>query len=293
MLDEKLPPGLDFEYEASIASHDLDDDEIPECPSPSDHDELYAAESQTNTSPDQALHEFDTDDEADDKSPVTRLSAVAGSACDSAAIMPQEHVQEIFQDVFNQGGQTGCLGAAANPEKRPPKHGKGKHSCPGKDVLFEFACAKDSNLGKVGHENGLGVIRLCKEDINFEDPHSIEQLIAQVDALKGCSIHGSIECKPWSQWQHFNRAKYPRLATRINQEQVESAALVEQFIRVATFALTMEGIAASNGHATAQAGHYHQFNHGFWTGTCILPRSMDARLEFKPMVSLQRSHGDF
>ena len=103
MLDEKLPPGLDFEYEASIASHDLDDDEIPECPSPSDHDELYAAESQTNTSPHQALHEFDTDDEADDKSPVTRLSAVAGSACDSATIMPQEHVQEIFQDVFNQG----------------------------------------------------------------------------------------------------------------------------------------------------------------------------------------------
>ena len=106
MLDEKLsPPGLDFEYESSIASHDpLDDDEIPECPSPSDHDELYAAESQTNTSPHQALHEFDTDDEADDKSPVTGLSAVAGIACDAATIMPQEHVQEIFQDVFQSGG---------------------------------------------------------------------------------------------------------------------------------------------------------------------------------------------
>jgi hypothetical protein len=56
--------------------------------------------------------------------------------------------------------------------------------------LFEFACAKDSNLGKVGHEHGLRVIRPCKEDINLEDPHSIEQLIAQVGALEGCSIHG-------------------------------------------------------------------------------------------------------
>ena len=155
--------------------------------------------------------------------------------------MPQEHVQEIFQDVFNQGGQTGCLGATANPEKKPPKHGKGKHSCPGKDVLFEFACAKDSNLGKVGHENGLRVIRLCKEDINLEDPNSIEQLIAQVDVLKGCSIHGSIECKPWSQWQHFSRAKYPRLSKRMDQEQVESAALVEQFIRVANVCLDNGG----------------------------------------------------
>ena len=242
LLDEKLPPGLDFEYEASIASHDpLDDDEVPECPPPSDHNDLYEAESQINTSPHQALHEFDTDDEANDKSPVSGLSAVAGIACDAATIMPQEHVQEIFQDVVNQGGQTGCLGATANPEKRPPKHGKGKHSCPGKDVLFEFACAKDSNLGKVGHENGLRVIRLCKEDINLEDPNSIEQLIAQVDALKGCSIHGSIECKPWSQWQHFNRAKYLRLSKRIDQEQVESAALVEQFIRVANVCLDNGG----------------------------------------------------
>ena len=31
------------------------------------------------------------------------MSAVAGIACDAATIMPQEHVQEIFQDVFNQG----------------------------------------------------------------------------------------------------------------------------------------------------------------------------------------------
>ena len=87
----------------------------------------------------------------------------------------------------------------------------------------------------------MRVIRLCKEDINLEDPHSIEQLIAQVGALKGCSIHGSIECKPRSQWQHLNRAKYPRLAAKMSQEQVESAALVEQFIRVANVCLDNRG----------------------------------------------------
>ena len=88
----------------------------------------------------------------------------------------------MFQGSFHQGGKIGCLGGTAAPEKKAPKHGRGKHSRTGKDVLFEFACAKDSNLGKVGHEHGLRVIRPCKEDINLEDPHSIEQLIAQVDA---------------------------------------------------------------------------------------------------------------
>ena len=147
----------------------------------------------------------------------------------------------MFQGSFDQGGQVGCHGAAATPETRTPKHGRGKHSHIGKDVLFEFACAEDSNLGKVRHDNGLRVIRLCKEDINLEDPHSIEQLIAQVTALKGCSIHGSIECRPWSQWQHLNRTKYPRLAARISKEQTESAALVEQLIRVANICLDNGG----------------------------------------------------
>jgi len=160
-------------------------------------DEPYEAESPVKTPPDVSFHDSDADYEAD-KPPAAGLGAVASIACDAAASLPQEEAQSMFQGSFDQGGQVGCLGAAAAPEKKAPKRGRGKHSRIGKDVLFEFACAKDSNPGKVGHENGLRVIRLCKEDINLEDPHSIEQLIAQVSALEGCSIHGSIECRPWS-----------------------------------------------------------------------------------------------
>ena len=107
--------------------------------------------------------------------------------------------------------------------------------------MFEFACAKDSNLGKVGPEHGVKVVRLCKEDIDLENPHSIEQLISQVGALPGCSIHCSVECKPWSQWQHLNQAKYPKLTARIRQERAESDALVAQFIRVADVCLDNGG----------------------------------------------------
>ena len=222
------------------------------------------------------------------------VAVTARIACDAATVLPQDRVQELFHDSCDRGGRIGCLGATLTPEKKMPKHGKGTRNHVGKDVLFEFACAKGSSLGEVGHTSGVRVIRLCKEDINLEDPHSIEQLIAQVGALKGCSIHGCIECRPWIQWQHLSRTKYPKLAARINQEQAESAALVKQFIRVyctMTFALTMVEIAVSNGRVIALVGHYHRFNRGFLNGTCVPRLSMDVPSELKPTASQQRNVG--
>ena len=147
----------------------------------------------------------------------------------------------IFAESSIQGGGICCLGATVSPEKKLHKHGKGKHKLIGKDVLFEFACAKDSNLGKVGQEYGIKVIRLCKESIDLEDPQSIDQLAAQVDALPGCSIHCAIECKPWSQWQHLNQARNPRLKARILAERAASEALVKQYIRIANICLRNGG----------------------------------------------------
>ena len=193
LLGEEFPPGLDSEYEASIASHDpLDDDEVPERPP--------------------------LDDVVDvDEDPITEvtsgLDVTASIACDAATILPQEHVQEIFQDVFNQRGQFRVHGATASPsgvdsQSKKPKLSKNRHNLSGSNVLFEFACDKNSNLGTVGLEHGVKVYRLCKEDIDLEDPESMDQLIQQVKALPGCSIHCSIECKPWSQWQRLNQRKF-------------------------------------------------------------------------------------
>ena len=84
LLDEKFPPVPDIEYEPALASHDpLDDDDVPECPPP---DEEIV-------------------DEDDPISGVTSgFDVTARIACDAASILPQEHVQEMFQDAFNQGG---------------------------------------------------------------------------------------------------------------------------------------------------------------------------------------------
>ena len=218
--DEIIPPEAVSDYSPSIGPRDpLSDDLVPECPLPGESD----------------------DDEGLINEVTSGVAVAASVACDAASLLPQEHVQELFQESFDQGGVTSCFGAAANPEVKKPKHGKGKHKLVGKDVLFEFACSKDSNLGKVGQECGVRVIRLCKEDIDLEDPQSIDQLASQVDASKGCSIHCSIECKPWSQWQHLNKSKHPHLTARIRKEQEDSAALVEQFIRIANICLDNGG----------------------------------------------------
>ena len=68
LLDEVFPPGLDFQYEPSNASHDpLDDDLVPECPLP----EVF---------PEDAL--------AEDKDPVhwvtSAVAVAAGIACNAA-----------------------------------------------------------------------------------------------------------------------------------------------------------------------------------------------------------------
>ena len=83
------------------------------------------------------------------------MAVTASIACDAATALPQDHVQELFQESFSQGGQFGCLGATATPEQKNPKHGKGKQNRVSKDVLFEFACAQDSNLGKVGYDQSM------------------------------------------------------------------------------------------------------------------------------------------
>ena len=91
--------------------------------------------------------------------------------------------------------------------------------------VIEFACDQDSNLGTADAELGVHVLCLCKEHTNLEDPECIEQLIEQVKALPGYSIHCSIECRPWSQWQHLNKAKNPPLIARIEEDKKASVAL--------------------------------------------------------------------
>ena len=87
-----------------------------------------------------------------------------------------------------RGGQSSVLGAAATSSKadeqaKKSKPSKNRHKLPRGNVLFEFACDKNSNLETVVSEHGFKVYRLCKEEIDLEDPESIEQLLDVVFSI--------------------------------------------------------------------------------------------------------------
>ena len=111
-------------------------------------------------------------------------------------------------------------------------------------MLFEFCCDENSNLGKVGDELGVQVVRLCKEAIDLSDDQAVNQLCEQVKALPGCSIHGSIECRPWSTWQRLNMKRHPRLWEKITKDREESLLMIGRFIKVADIILDQGGHAS-------------------------------------------------
>ena len=116
-----------------------------------------------------------------------------------------------------------------------------RHKLPGALVLYEFCCDQDSMLGKIGKESGVQVVRLCKEQIDLESPGSIEQLIDQVSATPGCSLHGALECKSWSAWSRLNAAKHPDYLQRLEEEREQSRKLLLKFIRVAAIVIHAGG----------------------------------------------------
>ena len=106
------------------------------------------------------------------------MSVVAAVASDACSFLFQEDGQELIDQSLSQGGMIGSHGATAQPQDGTTKGARqlnGRHSLKGSNLLFEFSCDKDSNLGTVGAELGVHVIRSCKEHINLENPGCIGQ----------------------------------------------------------------------------------------------------------------------
>ena len=128
----------DQEYTPSVWSEVEEDKDVPECPPPSDGDD--------------EIEEF----EERVHSGVNVVLAVSHDALSCSA--PEELAQETYSSAVKANAE-GCLGAAAKPERLQSN----VHKSPGGHMLFEFACASDSSLGRICEELGVQVVRLCKE----------------------------------------------------------------------------------------------------------------------------------
>ena len=74
-------------------------------------------------------------------------------------------------------------------------------------TLIEFACDKESMLGKVGEDRGIKVIRLSLEITDLETRAGLEHTLREIKQNPGCSMHGSLPCTPWTRWQSYNEHK--------------------------------------------------------------------------------------
>ena len=98
------------------------------------------------------------------------------------------------------------------------------------------------HVGKVGADCGVQVVRLCSRDINLSDDRAIDQLLYQVQATPGASIHCSIECAPWSSWQNINIAtRGPAFQKELSAKRAESRRMLMAFIHVAALIYHMGG----------------------------------------------------
>ena len=94
---------------------------------------------------------------------------------------------------------------------------------------------------RIGEELGVQLVRLRREHIDLASKGNIDQLVEQVKAIPGCSIHGSTECGPWSAWQRLSGAKNPRLSNILREKRRESVSVTHSFIRVANHVLDNGG----------------------------------------------------
>ena len=144
---------------------------------------------------------------------------------------PRPHAAEGAADIPSMVELCGSDDEDVAPAVVAPVH---RHQLPGALILYEFACDPNSMLGKVGADCGVRVVRLCSRNIDFSDDRAIDQLLDQVQATPGASIHCSIECAPWFSWQNMNVAtRGPAFQKELEAKRAESRPMLLAFIRVA------------------------------------------------------------
>ena len=152
---------------------------------------------------------------------------------------PHPHIVEGADDIQRMAELFGSDDEDVAPAVAAPIH---QHQLPVALILFEFACDPNSMLGKVGVDCGVQVVRSCSRDIDLSDDRAVDQLLDQVQATPGASIHCSIECAPWSSWQNMSVAtRGPAFQKELEAKRAESRRMLMAFIRVAAMIYHMGG----------------------------------------------------
>ncbi len=123
---------------------------------------------------------------------------------------------------------------------KPKKRSSGKLSGWGK--VIEICTGDESNLGTAAEEfEGVDVWRITKAT-DFELSETQEQIKKHLRLNPGCTIHGSLPCTVWSQWQKMCIHRYGKSYDRkLKVRQRKAAKLLGKFIERAELCLSLGG----------------------------------------------------
>ena len=126
------------------------------------------------------------------------------------------------QDVFQK-----CPAQIAIPEQ----HHQGLK---GHGMLIEYCTSDDSNVGKVGAQFGVHVVRCTEKTLNIEDPKTEKVLLDMAGNNPGVDLLGSLPCDPWTQWQNMNLHRYgQKYAEKLEESRNRSRRMMKRFCKIA------------------------------------------------------------
>ena len=157
---------------------------------------------------------------------------VNGCYLAESANLVKEHGTRLLKVANKVVRQFGNKEERRNSSKRPSQ----KLSGWGK--LFEICTSEDSTLGKVASEEyeKVSVHRITQHD-DFSLRQTVDTILKHIAQNPGWSIHASLPCTIWSQWQRLNHSLTPPCPTLVEHH----VKMLRHFIEVAEAALAAGG----------------------------------------------------
>ena len=138
-----------------------------------------------------------------------------------------------------------AVSPASTQQDFEPNQSGEKHRQNSCDVIYEFACDKNSEMGNISRNFGVRHVRLHEDFIDLLNNDMCLQLDNQLNNEEKVGLWGSIPCTVWSMWQemavHRLGAKY---AAKLHTRRLKSKIMLKHFIRSAEIVINKGGLIA-------------------------------------------------
>ena len=166
-------------------------------------------------------------DEAIMPEPASSSNALPDAEPSSAAVAPLKPQHPVFTPEFIE-------------KERARNHCRRVENLPGKDMLIEYACDDDSEIGFACERHKVHCLRLTRSTLDLESRADVEQVASQV--VPGIDVWISIECTHFSSWQAMNLHRHgPKYAKKLAERQASTRRMLSHALQIADHVVALHG----------------------------------------------------